>query len=127
MEQTRIFSTSSTISKKPRKVSPETLYRFFRRRINRELRSRAILLDCRISAKPRGYNKLWEIELSLFHLKYSVGNVTVGFPFHGYLACHRQAGFTTYSINIDGQEFWFDKCELALASLNANVSNSYQY
>ena len=78
--------------------------------------SSRILLDAQ-AIQPKGNNKAWEIEVTLFDVTGKEGDWVKGSPVTGYLACHNQGNFTTFSVHLDGRDTWFDKCERALASL----------
>lgn len=82
-----------------------------RENINREVRSRDILTDVRIEQNPRG-NKQWEIVLVLQDPGSDSECTGIG-----YFACHMSKGFVTYSITLEGREYWFDKYQAALSFL----------
>ena len=89
--------------------------RKFARFIKKTLGSQDILLECRPAQKTRG-NKVWEIELLLFHRYFRVGQYLIGTKLKGFVACHKTGTFTTYCVSIEDREFWFDQFELALCS-----------
>lgn len=79
-----------------------------------------VLLGCSQERCVNG-NKEWQIKLSMFQVAFRVGDVAYGKPLTGSLSCHRTGSFTTYAINMDGRDFWFDSLELALSAVREGV------
>ena len=87
-------------------------------RINSKVRTKDILCSVRIEQHPKG-NKQWEIELLLQDCRSS--SVTFS---KGYLACHLSKDFLTFSITLDGREYWFDRYQAALEFLGFTFESS---
>lgn len=87
-------------------------------RINSEVRTKDILCSVRIEHHPKG-NKQWEIELLLQDCRSS----TVTFS-KGYFACHLSKDFLTFSLTLDGREYWFDRYQAALEFLGFTFESS---
>lgn len=100
-----------------KKVSLRRAFQCFRGMISSSRKTRDLLLEVAVSPDPKGPYKTWELELTFFHVVLKIGRLMFGKQFKGFVACHQIGTFTTYSVTIDGCEFWFDEFELAVASL----------
>lgn len=86
--------------------------------INEKVRTKDVLCELRIKENPTG-NKQWEIELLLVN-PCSIKEESK----KGFFACHQSNGFTTYSITLNGQEYWFDRYQAALEFLGFPLENT---
>jgi hypothetical protein len=75
-------------------------------------------LDYHLDERPRG-NCTWKIVVEIVKTKPLCNRQSESIQ--GFLACHQWAGLTTFAVNVEGREFWFDQLDPALELLASNV------
>ena len=72
--------------------------------------------DVSLDASRKG-NRDWRIDVELNSLHLPPTPSAEG----GFVACHHLGSFTTYAVNVSGNEVWFDQVDLALDLLTRTL------